>query len=106
MRTVARVTVAEVVEAKQKGRAPCKATLQALSAAANVLKTAQESRSKLLGMDREDESADELPELVIRQMSAEEQQALRTAQQAASAMPEDYMDEMDELGGSPELPED
>ena len=72
----------EVVKAKTDGVpvAVAASNLKALDLAMNVLKKAREERFAILGLDRPDAvDPDELPELIIAELTAEQIQTLRDA---------------------------
>lgn len=77
---LAKLTWAEVLKAKQDGVPVGSAinNLKALESAMNVLKKAREERYAVLGLDRPD-SVDEndVPELVISELTADQIEALR-----------------------------
>lgn len=77
---VARLTWNEILAAKNEGRAVATAlnNLKALDAAATVLKKVREERFAVLGLDRNDTvNPDEVPELVISELTAEQIEELR-----------------------------
>lgn len=75
-----RLTWAEILEAKKAGHPVAVAlnNIKALDAAMTVMKKAREERFAVLGLDRPDAvDPDELPELVIAELTAEQVQQLR-----------------------------
>ncbi len=77
---LAKLTWAEILQTKKDGAPVAVAlnNLKALDAAMNVLKKAREERWAVLGLDRPDAvDPDELPELVISELSAEQIKELR-----------------------------
>lgn len=77
---LATLTWAEILKTKQDGTpvAIALSNLKALDTAMNVLKKAREERYSVLGMDRPDAvDPDELPELVISELTADQVQELR-----------------------------
>jgi DNA-binding transcriptional ArsR family regulator len=75
----------EILQAKKEGRAVATAlnNLKALDAAMNVLKKSREERWTILGLDRPDAvDPDELPELVISELSPEQIDELRRRDEA------------------------
>jgi uncharacterized protein YicC (UPF0701 family) len=77
---LAKLTWAEVLKAKQDGVPVAAAlnNLKALESAMNVLKKAREERYAVLGLDRADAvDENEVPELVIQELTAEQIASLR-----------------------------
>jgi hypothetical protein len=77
---LSRLTWQEILAAKQAGHpvATAQGNLKAVDAAMTVLKKAREERYSVLGLDRPDAiDADEIPELVISELTAEQVQKLR-----------------------------
>lgn len=77
---LAKLTWAEVLKAKQDGVPVGNAinNLKALESAMNVLKKAREERYSVLGLDRADSvDENEVPELVISELTADQIEALR-----------------------------
>lgn len=100
---LARLTWSEILEAK-KNSTPLSVALnniKALDAAMSVLKKAREERYAVLGLDRPDAiDPDQVPELIISELTAEQVQELRdrdhtevddtqTVQSALSDLPDD-----------------
>lgn len=100
---LARLTWNEILEAKKNGTPLMVAmgNLKALDVAMTVLKKAREERYAVLGLDRPDAiDLDQVPELVISELTAEQVQELRdrdhtevddtqTVQSALSDLPDD-----------------
>ena len=78
---LAKLTWAEILKAKQDGVPVGTAinNLKALESAMNVLKKAREERYSVLGLDRADATDDnEVPELLISELTADQIEALRS----------------------------
>jgi predicted DNA-binding ribbon-helix-helix protein len=92
--TLAKMAVREIAEAIKNKReiAACIPNLKAIQLAAQVVKTSREERYALLGLDKGMDPSDEIPELIISEMTAEE---IHAAQRAV-AMGDDGMEMLSE----------
>ncbi|CCG43280.1 helix-turn-helix domain-containing protein [Magnetospirillum molischianum] len=89
---IQKATMAEIVKAA-RDKTPfgvIKGNLQALEKAMNVIASGRRERFELLGLDREEMAPDDLPDLLIRELTADEIHQLQSSD-------EDDFDEMDEL---------
>lgn len=98
-RAFQRMAVAEVAAAKQS-KIPVESVaknLKAIETAMNIIKIGREERYALLGMDKDDAQDEELPTLVVKRMSDEEQEQLRRSK----AIADEFISEELMLGEPP-----
>lgn len=80
---LARMTMAEIAEAKQKNRplATTLPNLKAIEKAMSVLEMSRKERFAVLGVDKVENEANDLPDLLVEELSAEEVEYIRNKKQ-------------------------